>query len=303
MDILHWFNGGPRRDAILERRHAEELLTSLVVMAWLVEAKDPYTGGHLWRVSRYAGLLAEAARLAPQEVARITLGGFLHDLGKIGIPDTILRKPDKLTDDEFDVIKTHPTVGHRVVMAHPLGQLVDSAIAGHHERLDGKGYPSGLKGDEIAIDARIIAICDTFDALTSARPYRAPMEKSRALDIITDAAGTQFDPLLVELLVSLDRDGKLDSIISHSFDGLPVHQCPSCGPLVTTLCDAQPGDHTYCPNCGQEFAVHGTVAAQTIVMTGQVGSAAQRCSTVDHQLITLAVRDVVEPLVLFSPGI
>ena len=159
-------------DSSLER---EQMLASLLVMAWVVEARDPYTGGHLWRVSRYAALLCERAGIPMDECARIAIGGFLHDLGKIGIPDAILRKRDKLTDDEMAIMKTHPDVGARLLAGHPLADLVRDAVLLHHETLDGSGYPKGIAGPDIPIAARIVGLCDAFDAMTSTRPYRAGM--------------------------------------------------------------------------------------------------------------------------------
>jgi HD-GYP domain-containing protein (c-di-GMP phosphodiesterase class II) len=125
------------------------LLASLLTMAWFVEARDPYTGGQLWRMSRYARLLAEHARFSEAEAARVGLGGFLHDLGKIGIPDAILRKTDRLTDLEYEVIKTHPSMGTRMLAGHPLAVLVKDAIGLHHERPDSTGYPLRLSGESI----------------------------------------------------------------------------------------------------------------------------------------------------------
>src|SRR6476620_1091189 len=150
----------------------EEILPSLLVMAWMVESRDPYTGGHLWRVSRLARLLAMCAHLPEPEVARIALGGFLHDLGKIGIPDHILRKPGRLTEAEYDVMQTHPEIGSRSLALHPLAHLVREDVLSHHERYDGKGYPKGLSGAMLPQEARIVGLCDAFDAMTSSRPYR-----------------------------------------------------------------------------------------------------------------------------------
>jgi putative nucleotidyltransferase with HDIG domain len=275
-------------------------MTSLVVMAWLVEAKDPYTGGHLWRVSRYANLLASAAGLENSEIARITLGGFLHDLGKIGTPDAILRKPDRLSDEEFAVIKTHPTVGLRMVAAHPFASLVESAIVSHHERPDGKGYPQGLKGSALPLDARIIGICDTFDALTSARPYRRPMQLETALRIIEEGSGTQFDENLAPLFVGMGRAGRLDTIMGHSHEGIPMHECPACGPTIALHCDVRIGDLAYCPNCTQEFAIIGDPRVASPAPTGKLGVAEQLSAKVDLRLIKEAVASMALPLV---PGV
>ena len=122
----------------------------------MVEARDPYTGGHLWRVSQFSMLLAKTIGCSRFQIAKIGLGGFLHDLGKIGIPDFILNKPDKLTDDKYAVIKTHPRLGSDPLSSHPLRDIAHDAIYLHHETPDGKGYPTGLIGDKIPLEARII---------------------------------------------------------------------------------------------------------------------------------------------------
>jgi HD-GYP domain-containing protein (c-di-GMP phosphodiesterase class II) len=147
----------------------------------------------LWRVSQFCRVLAERGGLSPNQVARISLGGFLHDLGKIAVPDAILNKADRLTDGEYEIIKTHPDVGRRLLIDHPLATLAESAVFAHHERPDGTGYPRQLPLDQISVDARIVSICDAFDAMTSTRPYRKGMQIERALDIIRDYLDTQFD--------------------------------------------------------------------------------------------------------------
>ena len=186
-----------------------ELLASLLVMAWMVEARDPYTGGHLWRVSRYAELLAEKAGWSDADVARVTIGGFLHDLGKIGISDAILRKPGSLDSDELDIIRTHPDIGGRLLAAHPLAALVRPIVESHHERPDGSGYPHGLPREKIPLDARLVTICDAFDAMTSTRPYRVGMPIEAALDIIAGHLGTQFDGELGSHFIELAGSGIL----------------------------------------------------------------------------------------------
>lgn len=163
-----------------------ELLKSLYGLSMIVEARDPYTGGHLWRVSQFSRLLAEASGLSPRATALAELGGFLHDLGKVGVPDSILGKPGKLDAAEFDVIRTHPAIGQRLLTPHPLSHLAIEAVVGHHEMPDGKGYPRGLRGDAIPAVARTVAIADAFDAMTSTRPYRPGMPIATAMAIITE---------------------------------------------------------------------------------------------------------------------
>jgi len=196
--------------------YIDELLKSLYVMASMVEARDPYTGGHLWRVSQYSRILATNHGLPDTDVARIALGGFLHDLGKVGVPDAILNKPDRLSHEEYAVIKTHPEVGNRLLSEHPLAELARAAVLSHHETPDGKGYPQRLIGKDIPIDARIVGICDAFDAMTSNRPYRRGMPVAKALAIIEDNLGTQFDAALGRLFLELGHTGALDHIVEHA---------------------------------------------------------------------------------------
>ena len=141
------------------------LLKTLTLMASVIEARDAYTGGHLWRVSMYCRRLAEAAGLPAQMVFLSSLGGFLHDIGKVSIPDAILGKRGKLDAPEYDVVKTHPGIGATLIQEHPLGELALPAVHQHHEWINGAGYPERLQGDQISLFARIVSIADAFDAL------------------------------------------------------------------------------------------------------------------------------------------
>lgn len=167
-------------------------------LVFAIEAKDVYTRGHSERVNRYAMLTAEQLRLDDAEKNILNWSSILHDIGKIGIPESILNKPGRLNEEEFDVIKGHPKKGRDILQ--PLEQLAAClpGILHHHERYDGKGYPHGLKGEEIPFLARIIAVADTFDAITSNRAYRSAKAAEKALAIVDDVAGTQLDPVVVE---------------------------------------------------------------------------------------------------------
>jgi HD-GYP domain-containing protein (c-di-GMP phosphodiesterase class II) len=167
-------------------------------LVYAIEAKDIYTRGHSERVNRYAMLIAERLQFDEMQKRALNWASILHDVGKIGIPESILSKPDRLNDDEFSKIKEHPKKGHDILK--PLEQLAGSmpGILHHHERFDGKGYPHGLKGEKIPFIARIIAVADTFDAITSHRAYRAAKAAQEALAIIEDVSGTQLDPKVVE---------------------------------------------------------------------------------------------------------
>jgi len=147
--------------------------------------------------------LGKAVGLPAVEMRQLTLGAFLHDVGKIGISDNILLKPGKLTDAEFATMRTHVALGVDIIKQSDWLQGARDVIEGHHEKFDGSGYLRGLKGEQIPLNARIFAIVDVFDALTSRRPYKAPMPLEEALAIIRRDAGTHFDPWLVELFVNL----------------------------------------------------------------------------------------------------
>lgn len=265
--------------------HLEQLLKTLYVMASFVEARDPYTGGHLWRVSQFSRILAEDVGLPTRDVARITLGGFLHDLGKIGVPDAILNKPDRLTDDEYAVIKTHPEVGNSLLSGHPLAELARAAVMSHHETPDGKGYPHALAGEAIALDARIVGITDAFDAMTSTRPYRRGMPITKALTIIEENLGRQFDQALGQRFIRLGRTQVLDHIVGHTDLGLPLLDCPMCGPTVVVRRDQKTGELVFCRHCGAKATLERDNGDIRIVHTGERGSADELQPEVDTLLI------------------
>ncbi|MGV8899297.1 MAG: HD-GYP domain-containing protein [Burkholderiaceae bacterium] len=291
----HWLAPDTGHESV-EAAHSGNLLASLLTMAWFVEARDPYTGGHLWRVSRYARLLAESAGFGNADAARIGLGGFLHDLGKVGVPDAILRKPDRLTDEEYAVIKTHPDIGLRMLSGHPLSALVSDAVLLHHERPDGLGYPRGLAGDAIPDMARIVGICDAFDAMTSHRPYRAGMPRDQAIAIIREFRATQFDSHFADIFIALGEAGRLDHVLGHSDDGIPLQTCPMCGPTLVLRPEHKEGDHIYCRNCGGESALEMRDNHLVASPTGKQGKAANLEPELDAALIARTVRAAVAAL-------
>lgn len=186
-----------QRAAGLSRRLLDSNLSLMRSLGNAVAKRDSDTDAHNYRVTLYAVALAEAIGLPRGEIADLVTGAFLHDIGKIGIPDSILLKPGKLTDDEFQIMKTHALLGVDIVADNPWLTGAAQTIRHHHERYDGTGYPDKLVAEEIPRIARIFAVVDVFDALTSERPYKIPMALAEALEIIERDSGRHFDPMVV----------------------------------------------------------------------------------------------------------
>jgi len=194
----------PRLRSLLRMKFLNEELDSaenvIYALARAIEAKDKYTQGHTERVSSYARQLGERLKLPSQDLSALYSGGILHDVGKIGIPDSILNKPAKLTEEEFDLIKKHPLIGAQICQPLQSVRNVIPIIRHHHEKMDGSGYPDGLKGEEIPLLARIMAIVDVYDALTTERSYRRALSPDESLGILFSEAdkGWWDKELLVE---------------------------------------------------------------------------------------------------------
>jgi len=184
-------------------------MSSIQMLAGAVDEKDPYTRGHSDRVTRYSVLIATEMGLKEEDIEKIRISAQLHDVGKIGIEDRILKKPGALTPEEFEVMKTHTTKGAAIL--RPVDALRDMlpGIELHHESLDGRGYPHGLKGDQIPLMPRIIMVADTFDAMTTNRPYQAAMDPEYVIRIINSLAATKFDPHVVGAMTKVFEGGKL----------------------------------------------------------------------------------------------
>lgn len=176
----------------------------MTVLAQTVEEKDQYTSGHVQRLERYSVWLAVAMGLSAQEVRAARYGGILHDIGKIGVGEAILRKPGPLTNEEAAEMRKHPEIGARIVAPLRLGGVVAPIVRHHHERWDGGGYPDSLAGKAIPLGARIVAVVDAYDAMTTDRPYRRGVPREVALERLRAAATSQLDPALVEVFVTLD---------------------------------------------------------------------------------------------------
>ena len=185
--------------AISAREH--ELVVRLSKAA---EFRDPETGGHIQRMAHYSELIARGMGLAPELCDLILRAAPMHDVGKLGIPDGILLKPGRLDSDEFDVRKRHPGIGHAILdgsASHLIALGAEIALT-HHEKFDGSGYPNGLRGEEIPLPGRIVAVADVFDALTSERPYKAAWPVERARDFLIEGKGSHFDPACVDAFLT-----------------------------------------------------------------------------------------------------
>ena len=193
------------RELLRTRELERSYFHTVRALAAAVEAKDGYTGEHIQRVHAIGLLLARTVAPDQADDPQLAYGFLLHDIGKLSVPDAVLKKPGPLTDLEWTLMRRHPEAGARILDAVPfLGRAVD-VVMHHHERWDGDGYPAGLGGDEIPLWARIFAVADTVDAITSDRPYRSGRPLEDAIDEILARAGTQFDPDCAEALGDLDR--------------------------------------------------------------------------------------------------
>src|SRR6202158_3516341 len=184
-------------------------MVSIQMLAGAVDEKDPYTRGHSDRVTRYSLLVAKEMGLSDEFIETLRISAQLHDVGKIGIEDHILKKPGALTEEEFEVMKTHTTKGANIL--RPVTQLSEMrpGIELHHEALDGRGYPYGLQGDQIPLLARVIAVGDTFDALTTNRPYQKAYDPIEAMKIIQNLSGQRLDPAAVAALLAVFERGEI----------------------------------------------------------------------------------------------
>ena len=198
-----------------EKEAYEELtLETLSSLARVVDAKDHYTKGHSFRVAAYAKGMAKLLGYTFTKAEQLYFAGLIHDVGKIGISETIIRKPGKLTPQEYEIIKSHSALGGDILKGIKQFPIFEQVARSHHERYDGAGYPDGLRGRSIPYSARIVAICDTFDAMTSDRSYRKALTDEAALEELKKCAGTQFDPELVNVFCELYYSFP-DSIRNH----------------------------------------------------------------------------------------
>ncbi len=201
-------------NARMEERNRATFLRTLESLATALEARDDYTRGHSQRVCDLSVMIGSKLGLTPDALEELRIGTILHDIGKIGVPDAILNKPGRLNEDEFNFMRTHPVIGYEICRPLMLSDGVLMIIRNHHEKLDGSGYPDGLKGGELPLSLRIVCVADAFDAMSSRRPYRGVMDMSHVMGELSKGAGIQFDSVVVEALKELLTAGELDDLYS-----------------------------------------------------------------------------------------
>jgi HD-GYP domain-containing protein (c-di-GMP phosphodiesterase class II) len=190
----------------LEDRYRKQVLAMAVTLVSLVDLRDSYTGGHSGRVASYARAIGLHLGLQDSQLDNVVMAALMHDIGKIGVPDHVLLKPGKLTDEEFAHIRKHPELGWMALKNIDDFKSISLIVLHHHERMDGRGYPGGLEGAAIPLGARIIAVADSYDALTTNRPYRPARTRQQAVDELLSCSESQFDPrVLSAFLDSLDE--------------------------------------------------------------------------------------------------
>ena len=205
-DQIERFIGDLQRSAY---ENHELFLGTVKALAAAIDGKDPYTRGHSERVSRFSVATAQALGLPDEEIEKIRISALLHDVGKIGIDDRVLKKPSALTDEEFEIMKTHPQKGFKIMSQIPAMRDFLPGMYMHHEMINGQGYPQGLKGDELPMQARIVSVADTFDAMTTERPYQRAMDLAAALTRLKSFIGTRYDARVVAAFVAACEAGKI----------------------------------------------------------------------------------------------
>lgn len=183
----------------------DSFLNALTALVYALEAKDKYTSGHSQRVAEISVSIAREMGLSRQDIAGIRLAGLIHDIGKIGVRASVLNKPDRLNDDEYQHIKTHPEIGEHILTPVVEDEQILKAVRHHHERYDGTGYPDGLSGEQIPLGAKILAVADAYDAITSERPYRVAMDAQNAYHEIERYRGSQFDPEVADTFLKIKK--------------------------------------------------------------------------------------------------
>jgi len=229
-DQIERFIGELQRSA---QENHELFLGTVKALAAAIDGKDPYTRGHSERVSRFSAATAQGLGLPEDEIETIRISALLHDIGKISIDDRVLKKPSALTEDEFEIMKSHPQKGYKIMSQIPAMRDFLPGMYMHHEMINGEGYPQGLKGDEIPLQARIVSVADTFDAMTTERPYQRAMDLEAALTRLKSFIGTRYDPRVVAAFIAACEAGKIRPGVTRvNRNRKPVPESPAVEPWL-----------------------------------------------------------------------
>jgi len=266
---------GPSAIAIRNAQYVDQLeqefQTTLKLLANAIEMRDHYTLGHTWRVTKYAMAIATELGWSEDKIKEVQMGGVLHDIGKIAVEDAILRKPARLDDDEYAKMKVHPERGASLMKdSAKLEPLIPYCLY-HHENYDGSGYPYGLRGEDIPIEGRVVAVGDTFDAMTSNRPYRDGLDPEIAIEEIEKNKGTQFDPEAADAFIRAYRKGNIQKFMQlKQEEDINGVVCPFCSTFIEIPDDAHANDLHQCNVCHRHIklveeheTLYGTLLTET----------------------------------------
>lgn len=251
---------GPAATAIKNAKYVRMVEQSyqdtLLVLANAIELRDHYTVGHTWRVTNFAVEIARELGWDEAKLREVQMGGVLHDVGKIAVDNTILGKPEQLSDEEFAQMKVHPERGADLLRGVKFLQPVIPYCLYHHERWDGDGYPFGLKGSEIPVEGRLVAVADTFDAMTSNRPYRKGLDPLKAIETLVEGKGSQFDPKIVDALVACYHKGKIEEVLQNYYrNEARSIACPFCSTFIRLNAEVRAESEITCPVCHRRIVV------------------------------------------------
>ncbi len=238
------------------KKLGQAYVDTLQVLANAIEARDHYTVGHTWRVTRIATAMVEQMDWPAEQRRHAEMGGILHDIGKIAVEDAILRKVGPLTPEEYQKMQLHPEHGARILKDIEFLKPVIPYVLFHQERWDGRGYPFRLKGEDVPQEGRLLAVCDAFDAMTSHRPYRASRPPEEAVKEIWRNREKQFDPAVVDSFVSLWHKGSIAAILQDFAKGEKSIQCPFCSTHIPMGEEPKEGVILECPVCSKESLIH-----------------------------------------------
>ena len=233
------------------RKLNQAYLATISVLANAIEARDRYTIGHTWRVARIAQVIARRLGWSDERLAEVEVGGMLHDIGKIGVSDSVLCKPSPLTPEEEEQMRLHPQIGAHMLRDVPSLEGVIPYVLYHQERWDGQGYPFGLRGEEIPAEARLISVADALDAMISSRPYRPGMECEDAIAELRQEAGHQHDPAMVAALVGAWQDGALRPYVQLGIEDRESVICPFCSSCCVTTHEDRAAESMRCTTCSR----------------------------------------------------